>query len=102
MNLFIQIILVVATVLTVYGIETQSILFVGHRNSCQVATVLTVYGIETRRCCCCSLLQQVATVLTVYGIETCNKPPFSSSLVGSLQQYLPFTVLKRISFGDFE
>ena len=36
----------VATVLTVYGIETQmldSILFCSH-----VATVLTVYGIETQ------------------------------------------------------
>ena len=83
-----------------------------------VATVLTVYGIETRPIVSVSdsidLLQQylpftvlklaiapgdytkdrVATVLTVYGIET--------HLIGVrrlyaiwLQQYLPFTVLKR-------
>ena len=34
-----------------------------------VATVLTVYGIETHilHCCCVGI---VATVLTVYGIET--------------------------------
>ena len=36
----------------------------------------------------------VATVLTVYGIETCK--PWSSAIISvfSLQQYLPFTVLK--------
>ena len=37
----------------------------------------------------------VATVLTVYGIETepqvCD---IKKSIVGGLQQYLPFTVLK--------
>ena len=38
----------VATVLTVYGIETgKSAKFKGF-NSLEVATVLTVYGIETR------------------------------------------------------
>ena len=39
----------------------------------------------------------VATVLTVYGIETngfCFLSDFDDSFV--LQQYLPFTVLKRI------
>ena len=37
-----------------------------------VATVLTVYGIETSRCSSLSRLRyrHVATVLTVYGIET--------------------------------
>ena len=62
-----------------------------------VATVLTVYGIETlilakylgRR------FHSVATVLTVYGIETalitCNTLNLFSA---GLQQYLPFTVLK--------
>ena len=35
----------------------------------------------------------VATVLTVYGIETCNVR-FVSSFLTTLQQYLPFTVLK--------
>ena len=37
-----------------------------------VATVLTVYGIETDRLQCISICYSVvATVLTVYGIETC-------------------------------
>ena len=37
----------VATVLTVYGIETLSIYVELHRSLVPVATVLTVYGIET-------------------------------------------------------
>ena len=38
----------------------------------KVATVLTVYGIETLLCLYISRsLYLVATVLTVYGIETC-------------------------------
>ena len=60
-----------------------------------VATVLTVYGIETiHRCITSTLNLNVATVLTVYGIETMvnSIPP---SLQGVLQQYLPFTVLKH-------
>ena len=61
-----------------------------------VATVLTVYGIET------DLLNNkdrvlamtVATVLTVYGIETFfHHYPVDGGIL--LQQYLPFTVLKR-------
>ena len=65
--------IIVATVLTVYGIETEQLLEIGnHILRVVVATVLTVYGIETPstprnqtsiRC-------RVATVLTVYGIET--------------------------------
>ena len=40
-----------------------------------VATVLTVYGIETRLYISDTLkVLIVATVLTVYGIETSNKP----------------------------
>ena len=35
-----------------------------------VATVLTVYGIETIQAFACSRPLKVATVLTVYGIET--------------------------------
>ena len=35
-----------------------------------VATVLTVYGIETSRVKCHLKKPPVATVLTVYGIET--------------------------------
>ena len=38
--------------------------------SYSVATVLTVYGIETRDEKVHTLLATVATVLTVYGIET--------------------------------
>ena len=60
----------------------------------EVATVLTVYGIETwlhftnRK-----KYLSVATVLTVYGIETCAF--LDSTTAFKLQQYLPFTVLKR-------
>ena len=63
-------ILSVATVLTVYGIETIEViksdfLYVF------VATVLTVYGIETKwRIFSIRSTSLVATVLTVYGIET--------------------------------
>ena len=63
--------MIVATVLTVYGIETLMIIWLATGAPLLVATVLTVYGIET-------LLPSqgwifhflVATVLTVYGIET--------------------------------
>ena len=61
----------VATVLTVYGIETFQMSLYLFR-IILVATVLTVYGIETFT----DLIQanqkeaRVATVLTVYGIET--------------------------------
>ena len=62
----------VATVLTVYGIETMDerrtvhIIFL-----CSVATVLTVYGIETTENKAATFFFcRVATVLTVYGIET--------------------------------
>ena len=86
-----------------------------------VATVLTVYGIETCRnfcrfCFFCFRLQQylpftvlkldmrmyiiiqdyVATVLTVYGIETNSVMTLSHSI--KLQQYLPFTVLKPVLY----
>ena len=86
-----------------------------------VATVLTVYGIETpgppRRRRSLSKLQQylpftvlkletngkfssvhlgVATVLTVYGIETAVVRLSTQEL--KLQQYLPFTVLKLTSY----
>ena len=62
----------VATVLTVYGIETQDISsdFINSIFSNSVATVLTVYGIETLCFSFLFLLLNVATVLTVYGIET--------------------------------
>ena len=60
-----------------------------------VATVLTVYGIET----CAKkfrspLVKKVATVLTVYGIETIGDEEEPISYERQLQQCLPFTVLK--------
>ena len=59
----------VATVLTVYGIETIKFSIVS--NTSFVATVLTVYGIETLELRKFELVKHcVATVLTVYGIET--------------------------------
>ena len=61
-----------------------------------VATVLTVYGIETLGLVVdlyhCSI--QVATVLTVYGIETPLLRHTATNSSTKLQQYLPFTVLK--------
>ena len=111
----------VATVLTVYGIETlislkimiQSldkssqqylpftvlklhIAYVTCFVHMEVATVLTVYGIETYPSPFKDLTKiPVATVLTVYGIET----PFVQCRnevqhLAPSQQYLPFTVLK--------
>ena len=59
-----------------------------------VATVLTVYGIETHEDIHHELILFVATVLTVYGIETV-KLIANSYCITQLQQYLPFTVLKR-------
>ena len=61
--------------LTVYGIETLD-RGLNYEKPLSVATVLTVYGIETviasngeNRFFC-----RVATVLTVYGIETFHLP----------------------------
>ena len=42
----------------------------------------------------------VATVPTVYGIETPAEFPSRYFLVRSLQQYLPFTVLKQTAFFE--
>ena len=60
-----------------------------------VATVLTVYGIETQNWFISPLNSSVATVLTVYGIETRLHEPIYQQLI-QLQQYLPFTVLKLL------
>ena len=61
----------VATVLTVYGIETI-LSKTPYTINIIVATVLTVYGIETSayKSTNRNHFQFVATVLTVYGIET--------------------------------
>ena len=59
----------------------------------KVATVLTVYGIETLASSPTRNMKPVATVLTVYGIETeCADEVVDDIL--TLQQCLPFTVLK--------
>ena len=59
-----------------------------------VATVLTVYGIETCRIANNPyFFMPVATVLTVYGIETEYIERIEESNL-KLQQCLPFTVLK--------
>ena len=61
----------VATVLTVYGIETYPSLLNSDYAVASVATVLTVYGIETDQRNQLGIpFAVVATVLTVYGIET--------------------------------
>ena len=60
-----------------------------------VATALTVYGIETPQKRGSSLEHRVATALTVYGIET---PAYFYNMFHNqeeLQQLLPFTVLKQ-------
>ena len=71
--------LLVATVLTVYGIETRKAR--AFFNSSRVATVLTVYGIETYIVCNWRVVTTVATVLTVYGIETMCSPLDQCNLV---------------------
>ena len=64
-------ILFVATVPTVYGIETSCCGNEPRSSRIRVATVPTVYGIETwTRERFLFLLLLVATVPTVYGIET--------------------------------
>ena len=111
----------VATVLTVYGIETLisrlSILFSYFSlQQCLPFTVLKLescFWRETTGIFGCnsayrlrywnniSLLyplytySKVATVLTVYGIETLSSSMVNSLWMNALQQCLPFTVLKR-------
>ncbi len=85
--------MMVATVLTVYGIETFFFTFDEVQGRC-VATVLTVYGIETHNTHLgVPYILQVATVLTVYGIETHQRQIHCQKF--QLQQYLSFTVLKQ-------
>ena len=112
----------VATVLTVYGIETDSTKSrmnsaISGLQQCLPFTVLKqrMYTIENRtlnteqlqQCLPFTVLKlpwllfarfprEVATVLTVYGIETAIKEYFLKSFDLRLQQCLPFTVLKQI------
>ena len=72
----------VATVLTVYGIET-CITYSTTTPLSGVATVLTVYGIETTLASGSVFAQgsnTVATVLTVYGIETDPRKKMNHSI----------------------
>ena len=62
--------LLVATALTVYGIETMFKRRELGRDINTVATALTVYGIETSIASIMLSHFAVATALTVYGIET--------------------------------
>ena len=60
-----------------------------------VATALTVYGIETLIYRWRLILYlRVATALTVYGIETTHIVENRLVRMFKLQQHLPFTVLK--------
>ena len=116
----------VATALTVYGIETSCCQKVKAAKG-MVATALTVYGIETVElsagdvvkfelqqrlpftvlklwslwCCNIYCYTCVATALTVYGIETSHKRRIVL-LHRPLQQRLPFTVLKHSKTEDAE
>ena len=78
-----------------------TISFVSSLHVKEVATVLTVYGIETFTASRTTANStSVATVLTVYGIETYQQD-WKRDGFQRLQQYLPFTVLKlaiRCSF----
>ena len=91
----------VATELTVYGIETLiARMSPSITLTASVATELTVYGIETIVVCqLCYEAIRVATELTVYGIETSIRyAVVKDRTTRGLQQSLPFTVLKRCSF----
>ena len=66
-----------------------------------VATVPTVYGIETfvDKHEYIERVKVVATVPTVYGIET-HKLSIKETVPLQLQQYLPFTVLKLTGYWN--
>ena len=91
---------IVATVLTVHGIET---LFPFRNDAADIAmlqqslpfTVLKLRGRAGPRDC----VDTVATVLTVHGIETVPTVYFTVRLFWKLQQSLPFTVLKHLVGG---
>ena len=65
------------------------------KDSAPVATAPTVYGIETLKKRLQIQYTLVATAPTVYGIETPSGFPTTHAVYCfSLQQHLPFTVLK--------
>ena len=87
----------VATVLTVYGIETMQGSNWNERTfTLQQYLPFTVLKRKIKRSIHCKNCG-VATVLTVYGIETYKVLVLVYESY-SLQQYLPFTVLKLKCF----
>ena len=63
----------------------------------QVATVLTVYGIETLACLVVAGAVLLACCNSTYRLRYWNESSanISDDSARRLQQYLPFTVLKR-------
>ena len=86
----------VATVLTVYGIETSYVLFSISKNTCTLQQCLPFTVLKpTAATLSAKNNLGVATVLTVYGIETLKYSRFTiPTIIFTLQQCLPFTVLK--------
>ena len=86
----------VATVLTVYGIETEYTKVENGKKvtvSCNSTYRLRYWNFHNMQLVRTWLHWCVATVLTVYGIETLVvESEWDDNLM--LQQYLPFTVLK--------
>ena len=90
----------VATVLTVYGIETGAVLDLGNSILILLQQYLPFTVLKRERDFERSILCfiYVATVLTVYGIETyIEHQTLDSQGFDLLQQYLPFTVLKLVN-----
>ena len=85
----------VATVLTVYGIETARYIFLATVYYCCNSTYRLRYWNPENNTFKVLQIIEVATVLTVYGIETLQSHFRRSLNFFELQQYLPFTVLKR-------
>ena len=88
----------VATVLTVYGIETVWINLALDIpiSCCNSAYRLRYWNQNTSAARLLVVTTLVATVLTVYGIET-RIDAYDNLNIGELQQCLPFTVLKLIN-----
>ena len=87
---------IVATVLTVYGIETFIVMNLMNVKILRVATVLTVYGIETY--VQFRLGVQFFGCNSTYRLRYWNTAKKLAEVMNrvALQQYLPFTVLKLL------
>ena len=67
-----------------------------------VATVLTVYGIETKNSFSrCSRLFYLLQQYLPFTVLKPSNHPITSFVIGVLQQYLPFTVLKLWHFPSY-